>query len=178
MVSAKFKRGLSVEIIGGVSSAIIIALLFFVFSDYVFSPPNINGKWYVVTQIENTSYRPYHKLITVHEVYVYQDREALTGRGEKVKAISTDGRVESYIASNRIHSEINGAIDRNFIKKDILHVHLVENGEQRVSNAYYKLTRFNDSYMTGEFESSVASSNGTAEWVRDLNQLMEILLEK
>lgn len=176
MLSGKFKRGLTVEILGGVISAIIIAVLFFIFSDFVFAPPNINGKWYVVTQIENTSYKPFEKLITVHEVYVYQDKEALKGRGEKVKAISKLSGIELYRASERIHSEVSGAIDRNFIKKDVLHIHLIENGKKRISNAYYHLTRFDDSYMTGVFESSVANSSGVTEWVRDLNNLRSIKL--
>lgn len=177
MVSAKFKRGLTVEILGGIISAIVIAILFFIFSDFVFAPPNINGKWYVVTQIESTNYKPFEKLITIHEVYVYQDKEALQGRGEKVKAISKRSGTESYRASERIHSEVSGAIDRNFIKKDVLHVHLIEDGAKRVSNAYFKLTRFDDSYMIGEFESSVANSTGTTEWVRNLGQLRAVHLD-
>lgn len=165
-----------VEILGGVISAVIIAVLFFIFSDYIFAPPNINGKWFVVTRVQETTYEPYQHLITIHEVYVYQDKEALNGRGEKVKAVTKSSGVESYKASNRIHSEIHGAIDRNFIKKDVLHVHLIEDGAKRVSNAYFKLTRFNDSYMIGGFESSVANSTGTTEWVRDLKQLKQIKL--
>ena len=112
-------------------------------------------------------------MILIYNVIMYQDGNKVSGSAEK-KAEILNGDYFEYKAKNRIRTEFQGAIDRNFIKKDKLSFHWIEHGKIRDSSTFFKVLRFTDSYMHGTFNSTAANSFGISEWVRGMDDLKQI----
>ena len=160
------------EVIGNVVAAIIISLLFFFISDFVFSPPNLNGKWEMVLKIDDTKYSKYEGLMLKYDVYLVQNGDQIEGTAEKIGEIK-DGEINKY--SSPIRSEVKGSITKKYFDKDILNIHILEYGQNRTTSSYFKLTRFSDEYMAGSFTSSAAKSEGNSEWFRLIDNYNDFL---
>ena len=160
------------EVLGNVIAAIIISLLFFFVSDFVFSPPNLNGKWEMVLKINDTEYSKYEGLLLKYDVYLVQNGDQIEGSAEKIGEIK-GGLLDMY--SSPIRSEVKGSITRKYFDKDILNIHIIEYGQNRTTSSYFKLIRFSDEYMVGSFSSSAANSKGESEWFRFIDDYDTLL---
>ena len=173
MVDKKYYRDVSVDVLGAIISAVIIAVLFFITSDFVFKPPNLHGKWYAISITDQSEHTQYIGMKLVYEVIIFQEVNSLNGTAEK-RSETIDGKEYFYEYANRVKSKLKGYIDRNYFSKDKLHIQWIEKGRKRESSSYFNITRFNDNYMYGTFSSTISSSNGRIEWVRDLNDAKEL----
>ena len=171
----KYLKDLSIEVYGSMISAALIAISFFVFSDFFFEPPNLNGKWFTVIKTENSSLDRFVGMMLIYEIILFQDDDNLYGTAEKISEI-VDQKKYDYAPDKRVRIEFKGIIDRKYFTKDILYLHWSEEGRRRTTSSYFEITRFNDNYMFGIFNSTAAESNGKSEWVRDLSKLKEMIL--
>ena len=169
----RFLRDISVEVVGAIIGAFLISILFFTFSDFIFKAPNLNGKWYAITSTDITHHKPFQGMILIFEVIIHQKGENISGTAERIAEIVKGNRYD-YDYEKRVRVEVDGSIDRNFLSKDKVNIHWLEHGNKRDSSAFFNILRFNDHYMFGEFNSTVANSQGKVEWVRDLSNLKKI----
>lgn len=151
------------ELVANILAAFIISFVFFLISDFVFSPPNLNGKWEMILKINDSEYFNYKGILLKYNIYLIQKEDEIIGTAEKLGEYKND---KFFKYKTPIRSEINGSITRNYFKNDILNIHFVEHGQKRLTSSYFELTRFDDSYMSGRFSSSAAKSNGKSEWRR------------
>ena len=59
---------LKTEVVADVIAAFIISFIFLIISDFVFSPPNLNGKWEMVLKIKDSNYSSYKGLLLKYDV--------------------------------------------------------------------------------------------------------------
>ena len=83
----KYLKDLSIEVYGSMISAALIAISFFVFSDFFFEPPNLNGKWFTVIKTENSSLDRFVGMMLIYEIILFQDDDNLYGTAEKISEI-------------------------------------------------------------------------------------------
>jgi hypothetical protein len=166
--SCSYIRDISVQVASSLVGAVVVAVVFFLFSDFVFKPPNLNGKWLVATAVERTAYTSYEGMIVLFEIVLYQEGDRVSGTAEKLAEFA-NGSMRVYEPAKRTRAEIAGAIDRNYLTKDRLNIHWVEHGDERVSSTFFEILRFDDSHMVGTFDSTAARSSGTAEWGRSID---------
>ena len=163
---------LKTEVVANVIAAFIISFIFLIISDFVFSPPNLNGKWEMVLKVKDSNYSSYKGLLLKYDVFLIQNGNHVTGTAEKIGEFDK-GIFKKY--SVPIRSEIQGTITNKYFQKDVLNIHFLEFGERRTITSYFELTRFNDEYMAGEFSSSAANSIGDSEWLRSISDINEVM---
>ncbi len=168
-----YLRDLSVEIVGSIIGGAILALVFFICSDFVFKSPDLNGRWLMAKTVTETQHDSYKDLIVLYEVVLRQDGLRLSGTAEKVAEIH-NGNLFKYDYEKRVRVELEGAIDRNYLSKDRVNIHWVEHGRKRDSSSLLQISRFNDEYMKGRYSSTVARSSGESEWARSPDLLTAI----
>jgi hypothetical protein len=156
------------ELIANILAACVISFIFFIISDFLFSPPNLNGKWEMVLKINDSDYSDYKGIMLKYDIYLLQNGDDIVGTAEKLGEFNNDEYIKYTIP---IRSEIKGSITRKYFKNDILNIHFIEHGERRLTSSYFKLTRFNDSYMMGNFSSSAARSIGASKWLRSIENV-------
>lgn len=155
--------------LGSILGGLFLAVLFFISSDFLFKPPDLNGRWIMATTSNQTIHDSYNGLTVFYEVILQQDGNKLSGTAEKVGECNK-GVPFIYDYDKRVRVDIAGAIDRNYLTKDKVNIHWMEHGRKRDSSSFFKITRFDDSYMTGDCASTVAHSFGLSEWVRFARQ--------
>jgi hypothetical protein len=153
------------KIVQNIITSIIIALLFFLWSDYIYKQPDLNGRWYFTVDYEKTSLLRFVGLKVTYEVILIQDGLKISGRGEKIEEIYNEVK-KTYTGKSRVPIEINGNIDFNYLNNDKLNLSYREFGSKRESATFHKLIRFDDTKMTGIWKSTIADSSGSVSWVR------------
>ena len=73
------------DICSTVVGGIILSVLFFIFSDYVFTIPNLKGEWVFVNKTEKTNYQKFKGMEVHYKVILIQEGEKIVGTGEKIK---------------------------------------------------------------------------------------------
>lgn len=164
-----YLRDISINMIGSILGGLFLAILFFMSSDFLFKPPDLNGRWVMATTSNQTMHDAYSGLTVFYEVILHQDGNRLSGTAEKVGE-NNKGVPLVYDYDKRVRVDIAGAIDRNYLARDNVNIHWTEHGRRRDSTAFFKITRFDDSYMIGNCASTVAHSYGLSEWVRSASQ--------
>jgi hypothetical protein len=164
------------EFLGGLLAIIVSSIIFFVFSDFVFKPPDLNGRWVMTTNIERTKHEPFEGMIVMFEVVLQQDNDQIKGTAEKIAESSKSGTF-AYQRANRVRADVYGSIDRNYLSKDKVNLHWIEHGTIRDSSSYFRITRFDNAYMYGTFDTTAGRSNGSSEWVRSVSQFESLTVE-
>ena len=153
-------------VIGG----IVLSLIFFVFSDFIHTPPDLSGEWYFVNETKDTSYSKFKGLKVYYKVMLVQQGSVISGQGEKIQD-ELEGKITEYSGKSKIQIKITGNLKQNFIAKDKLTLYYSEEGQKRGSSTFHKLIRFSDEKMEGEFSSTIANSKGRTLYSRTLEEL-------
>ena len=169
----KYLREISIEVFGSIISAILISLSFFLISDFLFEPPNLNGKWFIVTQTDESSLKRYIGMKLVYEIMLFQEKDNIYGTAEKISEI-VGNKKNDYDHVERVKVDFKGTINRKYFSKDVLYLHWKEQGRRRETSSYFEIKRFDNNHMFGFFNSTAAESNGKSEWVRDIKQLKDL----
>ena len=80
-----FSLQLGSEVLATVVGGVFLSLMFFVFSDFIHTTPNLSGRWYFVNETESTSYKKFNGLKVTYTVLMMQEGNKLYGTGEKIK---------------------------------------------------------------------------------------------
>ncbi|MGA4321887.1 hypothetical protein [Ectopseudomonas hydrolytica] len=147
------------DIIATLVGGIVLTFLFFLAREKLFPVPDISGRWYLEMVTVNTSYNPYKDMILRYVVIIWKEGNRLNGTAEKIYENSSTGE-RDFNGKNRTRSVIEGSIEKNYLGKDRIYLHSVENGHGRESTNFYDLLVQSESKMIGAFNSMVANQDG------------------
>lgn len=144
----------------------ILALIFFWLKENAFPLPQVGGRWFFEMTTLETSYNPYRGMVLRYEAMLWSEGSRVSGTVEKIYENSSTGE-RSFVATNRTRGVVDGVIEKRYFSKDLVTLHVVEDGHGRESTNLYQLVVEKDGFMTGSFSSMVAKQDGTARWQRN-----------
>lgn len=156
-----FLSDLLATLLGGV----ILAILFFWFREKIFPLPEVTGRWYFEMHTTNTAYDPYKDMVLRYIAMLWCEGHRIEGTAEKIYENSSTGERE-YVGKHRTRSRVEGYIEKNYLGKDRLFLHLVEDGHGRESTNFFELEVGAKGTMSGSFSSMVANQDGAVVWQR------------
>jgi hypothetical protein len=143
---------------------ILLVFIFFLYKEKVSPIIDISGVWYSRTNTLKTVNNPFRNMILGYKIFVLQEGQKLEGTIEKIYENSTTGERE-YIGNKRTRAYFKGYVERNFLGKNKIQIHVIEKGIERESTIYYVL--YNEcNNLKGEFFSTAGDSEGTTIWQR------------
>lgn len=161
MSFASFWSDVVATVIGGMT----LTALFFLAKEKFFPLPKLTGRWYLEQTTQNTTYKPYAGMILHYVVMLWQDGNRVEGTTEKIYEKSSTGE-RPFVGKNRTRATVSGYVEKKYLGKDKIYLHVVEDGHGRESTNFYDLT-FNDAdIMVGTFTSMVADQDGSTKWQR------------
>jgi hypothetical protein len=161
----KFDSLLS-DIIATVLGGMVLTFLFFLAKERFFPLPRVAGRWYFETRTAETAYRPFEGMILRYVGMIWQDGPVIRGTVEKIYEKSSTGERE-YIGTNRTRGTLEGYVEKFYLSKDRIRIHLVEDGFGRESTTLFDLVSDGASTMSGSFQSMAADQSGTVKWQRN-----------
>ena len=84
------------------------------------------------------------------------------GTVEKVYEISSTGE-RPYVGEHRTRGTVEGYLEKRYLSKDLVHLHIVEDGHGRESTHFHELHVRKGGDMVGRFFAMVADSEGASE---------------
>ena len=157
---------LAIGTISTVGGGLCLALFLFLIKEKLCPLPDIVGRWHFEMQTENTSYRPYQDMIESYVAMLWREGHVVHGTVEKIHEKSSTGERE-YVGEHRTRGQVHGYIDKNYLGKDRLFLHITEAGERRDSTRFHELTFGSKGRMVGTFTSTVAEQEGAVSWRRE-----------
>ncbi|MFT5702123.1 MAG: hypothetical protein ACI8ZB_005031 [Desulforhopalus sp.] len=155
------------DIVATVVGGIILTILFFLFREKCFALPQLNGKWHFMVETKNSDYNPYKGMCLEYVVMLWLEDNKIHGTYEKVYENSSTGERE-YTGSKRTRGTIEGSIEKKYLSKDIVNLHLIEEGKQRTSTTSQSLVcETLQKQLVGTFHSTVANQSGIVKWQRN-----------
>lgn len=154
------------EITAIVVGGLILALLLFLLNEYIFKKATLTGEWKTTICITETTYRPYQNLKIEYKVHLLQKGTELSGSGEKIKDIHTDGSETKFATDKRVQLDIDGYFEKKYFRKCKIYLQINEAGRIRETRATYTLTFDSKNEITGTFMSTAANQRGLVEMVR------------
>jgi hypothetical protein len=154
------------NIIATIVSGISLTFLFFYAREKLFPIPDIIGKWHLEMVTVNTDYNPYSDMVLRYVIMIWREGNNIKGSAEKIYENSSTGERE-FFGKNRTRAILEGYIEKNYLGKDRVFLHSVENGHGRESTNFYDLIITSDSNMIGAFNSMVANQDGTVTCKRE-----------
>jgi len=154
------------QILSGVVSALIVALLIFVFKEYIKPPPNFSGVFQIECKTVKTAYNPYLNLKTFYTLVLICDNNSIEGYIEKTKDIESNNSIRTYTGENRSVGEVCGVIKRNYLRGSHASLNIKMYGEKREYTILLYFRRVNADIMHGKFWSTAADSSGDVKWQR------------
>ena len=131
----------------------------------VFPLPEISGNWTFETKTIQTEYQPYQGMVLRYVAMLRCEGPNVFGTTEKVYENSSTG-TRNYTGSDRTRGQINGFIEKRYLSKDRVILHIIEDGHGRESTHFYNLIVEKPDLMSGTFTSMVADSEGEVVWKR------------
>jgi len=148
------------DVIATLIGGVVLTFFFFLARERFFPVPEITGRWYLEMVTANTAYNPYKDMVLRYVVIIWKEGNSLKGSAEKIYENSSTGERE-FNGKDRTRSVIEGYIEKNYLGKDRVYLHSVENGHGRESTNFYDLIVKSESEMIGAFNSMVANQDGT-----------------
>ena len=148
------------DIVATLVGGVALTFLFFFAREKLFPVPKITGRWYLEMITVNTAYNPYKNMVLRYVLMIWREGNIIKGSAEKKYENSSTGERE-FVGDNRTRSVIEGYIEKNYLGKDRVYLHSVENGHGRESTNFYELIVKSDLEMIGVFNSMVANQDGT-----------------
>ena len=155
------------NIFASIISAILITVIFALWSDFKFREYDLTGHWTLKTITKITSLEAYKNMELNYYVLIAQADNEIILKAEKIKEKTTNHRVKKYNGKNRTFLECTGRKKYNYFSKNKLVLNCNEIGKKRKSTMILDLKINNRNELIGNFISSVADSKGTIKLRRD-----------
>jgi len=159
---SSFFSDVVVAIVGGS----ILTILFFLVREKIFGFVDMNGSWVYEQKTETSDYVPYKEITLTYLVLLGQNGNQIYGSAEKVREMPADGMEKNYVGKDRTNAEISGHIEKKYFSKDVVSIHIKENGKVRVSSTFHILKFKSKDQLQGRFSSTIANQLGSAKWSR------------
>lgn len=154
------------DIIATVLGGMALTLLFFFAKEKLFPLPHLTGRWYIEQLTQNTAYKPYAGMILRYVVMLWREGNRIEGTAEKIYEKSSTGE-RPFVGTNRTRAAVFGYVEKKYLGKDRVYLHVVEDGHGRESTHYYDLAIDDPDIMSGTFTSMVADQDGLVKWQRE-----------
>lgn len=151
---------LLVNIMGTVVGGLIFTLILFLLNEYVFPKSNLSGEWLTTIKVQETSYKPFRDITIEYKIHLIQKGYELSGSGEKIKDIKSDGKETVFLRENRVIVDVDGYFERKYFRKSKVFLNINEEGRKRETRATYFLTVINNNNLNGHFISTAADAKG------------------
>jgi hypothetical protein len=161
---------LMANVLATVIGGLLLALIFFLLSDFFFRLPALSGLWSFESETRSTSYNRYKGMKLTYLVLLWQEGNTIYGSGEKVRE-DVSGTVRSYTGAQRSRVEIRGHLTKRYITKSEIVLHFHEYGEKRQSSTMQTLKILDKTKMEGTYASTIANSCGITRWSRGADGL-------
>jgi hypothetical protein len=159
----KFDSLLS-DLIGTVLGGAALTLLLFLAKEKLFPLPKVSGRWFFETRTVTSAYKPFVGMSLQYVAILWQEGHVIRGSCEKIYEDSSTGKRE-YVGENRARGGLEGFIEKFYLGKDRIRIHLVESGS-RESSVFFDLTNPEHSSIVGVFCAMAADQEGTVKWQR------------
>lgn len=156
----EFWKNIGAGIISTILGGIMLALLLFVFDEWVFPPKNLTGEWSITTTTLSSRYKPFENVKQEFIFEFLQKATDIIASGEKSEEINPDGRVIVFNPEKRVRLEMTGYMERNYIRRSRVFLNIIERGERAVSTTTFFLTFIDNDHLKGTFISTVSNSKG------------------
>ncbi len=156
-----------------VISGLLIAFALFLLRERVFPLPEIAGRWCVETHTTQTQKTDYQDMVIQYMAILLREGSTVKGTMEKISenAPNSDNPgLKKYDPESRVHGAVEGSIQKLYTgSKDQIVIHIIEEGERRVSTQFHDLTiEHSDTLFVGAFFSTAANSEGKSVWRRTM----------
>ncbi|MEM1401241.1 MAG: hypothetical protein AAGF58_15245 [Pseudomonadota bacterium] len=160
---AAIVRGVATNSLTGLALSAVALLS----SDVFFTLPALNGFWDFEIHYEQTNHGPFDGLDLRYTAVIIQQGTNFHGTGEKdAERLPNSDRWMEYSGGGRIPIEITGYIQRRFLGRDSIVLHIQERGTRRQSSAFQRLTLSGGDALVGTFDTTVADTSGPVRWER------------
>ena len=157
-----FLSNVAATVVGGV----VLAFLFFLSRERLFPLPRITGRWHFEMRTTQTAHQPYENMVLRYIAILWREGHRIEGTVEKVYEDSSTGKRE-FVGENRTRGVVQGYVEKNYLGKDRVYLHVIEQGHGRESTNFYELSFDNPDVMNGTFNSMVANQSGGVKWQRE-----------
>lgn len=161
-----FFEALGANFLATLLGGILLALLFFWARERLFPLPDITGRWYFEMRTISTAYKPYDGMVLRYIAMLWREGYRVKGTVEKIYEDSSTGR-RSFVGKNRTRGRVEGYVQKNYLAKDRVFLHVVEAGHGRESTNFFDLLVQSREKMEGRFDSMVADQSGNVVWKRE-----------
>ena len=157
--------GFLVEVLATVVGGVALAFLLFLAKEKIFPLPAITGRWFYQMTTHSTTYAPYEGMVLRYVAVLWREGCRIEGTVEKIYEKSATGERE-FVGKNRTRGVASGYIEKNYLGKDRIFLHIVEEGHGRESTTLHQLSPRRGGLLKGTFTSMVAEQHGPVQWQR------------
>jgi hypothetical protein len=147
--------------LGTVAGGIFLTVLYFVLGQKLLRPPRLSGTWVLESVISHTKYNPFRGMVLRYKILLLQDGTKLHGTAEKVYEESD--KVRTFTGINRTTAILDGTVEKMYLGRSTIFLHVVEKGEQRSSSWVMeaRCRRFSRRmHLTGRFSGTASDASG------------------
>ncbi|MEG3003002.1 MAG: hypothetical protein RR855_20875, partial [Comamonas sp.] len=98
--------------IANIASALVVGFIFFLLKEKLFSPPNLNGRFYLKINVLETSYRPFREMELQFQLHISSGNKIIIGGGERIYEKAPNARngyqIIHYKGDSKFPLEIKG----------------------------------------------------------------------
>jgi len=147
---------------GSLAAALVAAFIFFCIKEFYKVPPRLSGVLYTKSIVEHSAYNPYIKLKVYRTLVIFSDGNIINGTSEKTgEKNKKNNHYLEYIGEKRVRGIVTGRVERRYLRRNLIHIHIEEYGKSRNSSTYIQLNSFKKSVFSGSFFSTAADTKGT-----------------
>jgi hypothetical protein len=156
------------DILAAVIGGAILTYIFFIMGEKVFKSIDLNGSWAYEQETTISGYNPYKGMTVRFLALLAHDGNTIYGSAEKVYEKTSDGKEIEYIGKNRTLVKITGHIEKRYLSKDRIFIHITEFGQERESSTFHILNeqKTDKNALDGRFSSTIANQQGFVKWTR------------
>lgn len=160
------------EIISGFASTIMAAIAIFLYKEHFGLPPRVSGVFHTKSKVTQSTASNQSGLLVFHTLVLCSDGKEIIGTSEKTGEINLSGEKIRYIGDKRIRGVVTGRVERKYLGRSEIHLHVEEDGSTRKSTIFFSfklpliaaIIPFRQAQIpTGSFNTTAADSKGTTE---------------
>lgn len=150
------------QIISGVSCAILLAALGVWYHSWLLRTPVIDGFWTFELRVQSTSYRPFTNMTIQYVALLWTEGDRVLGSCEKATEC-VDGKVHVHVGRGRTQGIVRGRVQKRLFGRASIIIHVTENGTSRTSTSIHRVSH-SAGRWTGHFVWTAANSAGSVVW--------------
>jgi len=151
------------------TGGVILTFILFALNEWVFRKKNITGEWSVVEIVKTSSIKDdFNGIVLKFKFHLLLKGYEIEGSGEKISETPLGKTEYFYEHDKRVTVTISGYLERKFLSKSKIFMHVIEDGRKRESRTSFILSFEDKNKMKGDFISTAADSNGSVTMKRTI----------